>query len=44
MNKEEVLSAAAAGTFKIGGDLTVNRTGLWCDAHHWPRSLGPARR
>src|SRR5271154_6940122 len=27
MNKEEVLSAAAAGTFKIGGNLTVNRLG-----------------
>ena len=27
MNKEEVLSAAAAGTFPIGGDLTVNRLG-----------------
>ncbi len=27
MNKEEVLSAAAAGTFTIGGDVTVNRMG-----------------
>ena len=27
MNKEQTLSAAAAGTFAIGGDLTVNRMG-----------------
>ncbi|MBB5061840.1 aldo/keto reductase [Granulicella mallensis] len=27
MDKEQVLSAAAAGTFTIGGDLTVNRMG-----------------
>jgi pyridoxine 4-dehydrogenase len=27
MNKEQILSAAAAGTFTIGGDLTVNRMG-----------------
>ncbi|AEU37789.1 aldo/keto reductase [Granulicella mallensis] len=27
MNKEQILSAAAAGTFTIGGDLTVNRLG-----------------
>src|ERR1700692_2715509 len=27
MNKEQTLSAAAAGTFTIGGDLTVNRLG-----------------
>ncbi len=27
MNKEQTLSAAAAGTFTIGGDLTVNRMG-----------------
>ena len=27
MNKEQILSAAATGTFTIGGDLTVNRMG-----------------
>jgi pyridoxine 4-dehydrogenase len=27
MNKEQILSAAAAGTFTIGGDLTVKRMG-----------------
>ena len=27
MNKEQILSAATAGTFTIGGDLTVNRMG-----------------
>src|ERR1700678_4268652 len=27
MNKDQILSAAAAGTFTIGGDLTVNRMG-----------------
>jgi pyridoxine 4-dehydrogenase len=27
MNKEQIFSAAAAGTFTIGGDLTVNRMG-----------------
>src|ERR1700745_2739329 len=27
MNKEQILSAAAAGTFIIGGDLKVNRMG-----------------
>src|SRR3981189_2988488 len=27
MNREKTLSAAAAGTFTIGGDLTVNRMG-----------------
>src|SRR5258707_7064687 len=27
MNKEKTVSAAAAGTFTIGGDLTVNRMG-----------------
>jgi pyridoxine 4-dehydrogenase len=27
MNKEQILSAAAAGTFTLGGDLTVNRMG-----------------
>src|SRR5580692_3297795 len=27
MNKEQILSAASAGTFTIGGDLTVNRMG-----------------
>jgi pyridoxine 4-dehydrogenase len=27
MNKEQILSAAATGTFTLGGDLTVNRMG-----------------
>ena len=27
MNKEQILSAAVAGTLIIGGDLTVNRMG-----------------
>src|SRR6202453_973230 len=27
MNKEQILSAPAAGTFTLGGDLTVNRMG-----------------
>ena len=27
MNNQQTLSAAAAGTFTIGGDLTVNRMG-----------------
>jgi pyridoxine 4-dehydrogenase len=27
MNQEQILSAAAAGTFTVGGDLTVNRMG-----------------
>jgi pyridoxine 4-dehydrogenase len=27
LNKEQILSAAAAGTFTLGGDLTVNRMG-----------------
>src|SRR3984957_17753443 len=27
MNKEQILTASAAGTFTIGGDLTVNRMG-----------------
>jgi pyridoxine 4-dehydrogenase len=27
MVKEQIFSAAAAGTFTIGGDLTVNRMG-----------------
>jgi hypothetical protein len=27
MNQELILSAAAAGTFTIGGDLTINRMG-----------------
>jgi len=26
-NEEQILSAAAAGTFSLGGDLTVNRMG-----------------
>lgn len=27
MSQPQVISAAAAGTFSIGGDLTVNRLG-----------------
>ena len=26
--------AAASGTFTLGGDLTVNRLGLWRNADH----------
>ena len=41
MNKEEVLSAAAAGTFKIGGSLTVNRLGYGAMRITGPGIWGP---
>jgi pyridoxine 4-dehydrogenase len=41
MNKEEVLSAAAAGTFEIGGDLTVNRMGYGAMRVTGPGIWGP---
>jgi hypothetical protein len=34
MNKEQILSAAAAGTFILGGDLYGQSDGLWSDADH----------
>ena len=40
MNKEQILSAAAAGTFTLGGDLTVKPDGLWRDAHYRGRRVG----
>jgi pyridoxine 4-dehydrogenase len=41
MNKEEILSAAAAGTFTIGGDLTVNRMGYGAMRITGPGVWGP---
>ena len=41
MNKEEVLSAAAAGTFKISGNLTVNRLGYGAMRITGPGIWGP---
>jgi pyridoxine 4-dehydrogenase len=41
MNKEEVLSAAAAGTFTMGGDLTVNRLGYGAMRITGPGVWGP---
>jgi len=41
MNKEEVLSAAAAGTFTMGGDLTVNRLGYGAMRITGPGIWGP---
>jgi pyridoxine 4-dehydrogenase len=41
MNKEEILSAAAAGTFTIGGDLTVNRLGYGAMRITGPGIWGP---
>ena len=41
MNKEEVLSAAAAGTFMIGGNLTVNRMGYGAMRVTGPGVWGP---
>jgi aryl-alcohol dehydrogenase-like predicted oxidoreductase len=41
MNKKEVLSAAAAGTFEIGGDLTVNRMGYGAMRITGPGIWGP---
>jgi hypothetical protein len=44
MNPTMTLPAAAAGTFSIGGDLTVKRMGLWCHAHHRTRNVGTSCR
>ena len=54
MNSQETLSAAAAGTFTIGGDLTVNRMGygamritgpgVWGPPADKPASLATLRR
>ena len=41
MNNEQVLSAAAAGTFKIGGNLTVNRLGYGAMRITGPGVWGP---
>jgi len=41
MNKEQILSAAAAGTFTIGGDLTVNRMGYGAMRITGPGVWGP---
>jgi pyridoxine 4-dehydrogenase len=41
MNKEEVFSAAAAGTFTMGGDLTVNRLGYGAMRITGPGVWGP---
>jgi pyridoxine 4-dehydrogenase len=41
MNKEEVLSAEAAGTFTMGGDLTVNRLGYGAMRITGPGIWGP---
>jgi pyridoxine 4-dehydrogenase len=41
MNKEQSLSAAAAGTFVIGGDLTVNRMGYGAMRITGPGIWGP---
>src|ERR1700751_1813114 len=41
MNKEQILSAAAAGTFTIGGDLTVNRLGYGAMRITGPGVWGP---
>src|SRR5260370_11903492 len=41
MNKEQTLSAAAAGTFSIGGDLTVNRMGYGAMRITGPGVWGP---
>jgi pyridoxine 4-dehydrogenase len=41
MNKEQTLSAAAAGTFTIGGDLTVNRMGYGAMRITGPGVWGP---
>ena len=54
MNKEQILSAAAAGTMTVGGDLTVNRmgygamrvtgTGVWGPPADKPAALATLRR
>jgi pyridoxine 4-dehydrogenase len=41
MNKEQVLSAAAAGTFTVGGDLVVNRMGYGAMRITGPGVWGP---
>ena len=41
MNKQQTLSAAAAGTFAIGGDLTVNRMGYGAMRITGPGVWGP---
>jgi pyridoxine 4-dehydrogenase len=41
MNKEQILSAAAAGTFIIGGDLRVNRMGYGAMRITGPGVWGP---
>jgi len=41
MNQEQTLSAAAAGTFPIGGDLTVNRLGYGAMRITGPGVWGP---
>jgi pyridoxine 4-dehydrogenase len=41
MSQEQVLSAAAAGTFTIGGDLTVNRLGYGAMRITGPGIWGP---
>ena len=41
MNKEQILSAAAAGTFTIGGDLTVHRMGYGAMRITGPGVWGP---
>ena len=43
MSEELILSAAAAGTFKIGGDLTVNRMGFGAMRITGPGIWGPPR-
>jgi pyridoxine 4-dehydrogenase len=41
MNQPVMLSAAAAGTFTIGGDLTVNRMGYGAMRITGPGIWGP---
>src|SRR6202048_2286069 len=41
MNNQQTLSAAAAGTFTIGGDLTVNRLGYGAMRITGPGVWGP---
>jgi pyridoxine 4-dehydrogenase len=41
MNKEQTLSAAAAGTFTLGGDLTINRMGYGAMRITGPGVWGP---
>jgi len=41
MNKEQILSSEAAGTFTIGGDLTVNRMGYGAMRITGPGVWGP---